>query len=172
MTGEIACPSQEFEPFLHAFLNSGDLQVRFTARPMTHKLPYYDHHNTEAGDPTNPQWETYEGDRPMHDLDRYDPHMQGYVVDSDRLYPGEVWTGIDADGKHVSNPISELRTRQVSETEAEVLTRGRITTFSHRQDCWYLTQDWSLDPLEGCRWPDECRSLREYEAPYYDDEDD
>lgn len=176
-TGEVACPSQDFESFLHAFLNSGDLQVRYTAKPRIVRLPYHDHHNTEPGDPANPQWATYESDRPMHDRYRYDARSQRYISDSSRLRPGQVWTGIDAEGHHISNPIADLQVRKVSDTEYAVdtgngFTRSRITTFTRREDCWYLTQDWSLDPFEGCFWPDQCRDMQEYEAPYFDDETD
>ena len=171
-TEEIACPSQAFEPFLHAFLNSGDLQVRYSARPTTHKLPYYDHHNTQPGDPANPQWAEYEDDRPMHDGYRYDARLDAYIWDSSRLRPGQIWTGTDADGKHVARPITELQVRKVSDTEYALDTPGRVTTFSKRADCWYLTHDWSLDAFEGCQWPDQCLAMREYEAPYFDDASD
>lgn len=169
--GEVACPSMDFEQFIRAFFNSGDLQVRFTARPVHYKVPYYDYHNTEPGDPANPQWETFERDRPMHDRYRYDAHVQAYISDSDWLYPGEVWTGVDANGQHVKNPVTELSVRKVSDTEYVVDTPGRVTTFVRREDCWYLTHDWLLDPFEGCQWPEGCRALREYEAPYYDNEE-
>lgn len=171
-SGEIACPSQDFEPFLHAFFNSGDLQTRYSATPITHKLPYHDHHNTEPGDPANPQWAVYEDDRPMHDRFRYDAQLRTYVWDSSRLRPGQIWTGLDAEGRHVSEPITELRVRKVSDTEYAIDTPGRITTFTRREDCWYLTHDWSLDPYEGCQWPDQCSNMREYEEPYFEDESD
>ena len=51
----------------------------------------------------------------------------------------------------------------MSDIEYAMETRDRITTFSKRADCWYLTHDWTLDPFEGCQWPDQCRSMREYE---------
>ncbi|WP_152540999.1 hypothetical protein [Luteimonas huabeiensis] len=168
--GGVTCPSMDFETFLHAFFNSGDLQVRYTAKPVVYKVPYHDYHNTEPGDPANPQWQTYERDRPMHDRYRYDSQLRAYVWDSTRLRAGQRWTGVDASGNHVPHPVTELQLRRLSETEWEVLTPGRITTFTRRPDCWYLTADWSLDPFEGCRWPDECRQLREYEAPYYQDD--
>lgn len=171
-TGEIACPAQAFEPFLHAFLNSGDLQVRYSAKPITHKLPYYDRHNTQPGDPANPQWAVYEDDKPIHDRYRYDAGLQTYVWDSSRLRPGQTWTGLDAEGRRVSEPITELRVRKVSDTEYAIDTPGRVTTFTKRADCWYLTHDWSLDPFDGCQWPDQCLDMREYEAPHFDDDSD
>ena len=162
--GEVACPSLDFEEFLQAFLNSGDLQVRFTARPVVYKVPYHDYHNTEPGDPTYPQWEHYESARPMHDRYRYDQQSNAYVSDSARLRPGQRWTGIDVDGRHVPRPVSELAVRQASDEQWQVVTPGRITTFTRRPDCWYATDDWTLDPFDGCRWPDECRAWREYEG--------
>lgn len=161
---EVACPSLNFEEFIQAFFNSGDLQVRFTARPVAYKVPYHDYHNTEPGDPANPQWKHYGSDRPMHDRFRYDPRLQTYVSDSSWLRPGQRWTGIDADGKHVSRPVTELTLRQESDEQWQVVTPGRITTFTRRPDCWYATGDWTLDPFEGCKWPHECRAWREYEG--------
>ena len=163
--GEAVCPSLDFEQFIRAFFNSGDLQVRYTARPVTYKVPYYEYHNTEPGDPANPQWETYERDRPMHDRFRYDSHVQAYVSDTARLVAGQIWTGIDADGRQVSNPTTELQLRRVSDEEWQVVTPGRVTTFNRRPDCWYATADWSLDPFDRCKWPEQCRAWREYEGP-------
>ena len=162
--GEVACPSLDFEEFIRAFFNSGDLQVRYTARPVRYKVPYYDYHNTEPGDPANPRWETYERDRPMHDRFRYDAQLRAYISDSSRLRAGQQWTGIGEDGKHVPHPMTELALRKVSDGEWQVVTPGRITTFSRRPDCWYATGDWSLDPFEGCKWPEECRAWREHEG--------
>lgn len=162
--GEVACPSLDFEEFIRAFFNSGDLQVRYTARPVRYKVPYYDYHNTEPGDPAHPRWETYERDRPMHDRFRYDAQLRAYISDSSRLRAGQQWTGIGEDGKHVPHPMTELALRKVSDGEWQVVTPGRITTFSRRPDCWYATGDWSLDPFEGCKWPDECRAWREHEG--------
>lgn len=168
--GEVACPSLDFEEFLQAFLNSGDLQVRFTARPVVYKVPYHDYHNAEPGDPANPQWALYESDRPMHDRYRYDHQRQAYVSDSSRLRPGQHWTGVDTDGAHVSRPITELSLRQESEEQWQVLTPGRITTFTRRPDCWYATDDWTLDAFQGCDWPHECRAWREHEGHEQDDD--
>jgi len=162
--GEVSCPSLNFEEFLQAFFNSGDLQARFTARPVVYKVPYHDYHNTEPGDPAHPQWEHYESDRPMNDRFRYDRQRKAYVSDSSRLLPGQHWTGIDADGKHVRRPVTELTLRQASDEQWQVVTPGRITTFTRRPDCWYATGDWTLDPFEGCNWPHECRAWREYEG--------
>lgn len=164
-TGEVSCPSMEFEPFVRAFFNSGNLQVRYTANPVAYKVPYYDYHNTEPGDPANPQWETYEHGRPMHDLYRYDGYRQAFVRDSSWLMPGQVWTGVGADGKPLLQPITDLQLRRMSATEWQVVTPGRIMTFSKRPDCWYVTGDWTLDPFEDCEWPDQCRAWREHEAP-------
>lgn len=163
---EVACPSQDFEEFIHAFFNSGDLQVRYTARPVVYKVPYHDYHNTEPGDPTYPQWETYERDRPMHDRYRYDSRLQTFVWDTARLQAGEQWSGVDVDGAPLDRPVIDLEIRPVSGTESEIVDRDRVMTFSRRPDCWYFTADWSLDPFDGCKWPDECRQLREYEAHY------
>lgn len=167
--GEVACPSMDFEQFIRAFFNSGDLQVRFTARPYVLKGPYYEQYNTEPGDPANPRWETVEVDRPLHGLYRYDPDAQAYVIDSSRLRPGQKWTGVDAQGQRVPNPVAELDVRKVSDMEYAIDTPERVTTFTQREDCWYLTHDWSLDPFEGCQWPEGCRARREYEAPYYEE---
>lgn len=169
---EPACPSEDFEEFIRAFFNSGDLQVRFTARPYEVKGPYYEQHNTEPGDPANPQWETVDQDHPLHDLYRYDAHRSVYVSDSAWLRAGEQWTGVDPEGKPLLRPVTEVQIRQVSPRQHAVDTPGRITTFTWRGDCWYLTQDWTLDPFEGCRWPDECRRLLEYEGQYYRDDED
>lgn len=168
--GEVSCPSLDFDEFIRAFFNSGDLQVRFTAKPVHYKVPYYDYHNTEPGDPANPQWETFERDTPMHDWYRYDPYLQTYILDSSRLRSGQRWTGVDAQGQHVSNPIAPLSIRAVSDTGYAIETPGRVTTFTRLKDCWYVTNDWTLDPFEGCVWPDGCRAQREYEAPYYEDD--
>jgi hypothetical protein len=169
---EPTCPSEDFEEFIRAFFNSGDLQVRFTARPYEVKGPYYEQHNTEPGDPANPQWETVDQDHPLHDLYRYDAHRSVYVSDSAWLRAGEQWTGVDTEGKPLLRPVTEVQIRQVSPRQHAVDTPGRITTFTWRGDCWYLTQDWTLDPFEGCRWPDECRRLLEYEGQYYRDDED
>ena len=169
---EPTCPSEDFEEFIRAFFNSGDLQVRFTARPYEVKGPYYEQHNTEPGDPANPQWETVDQDHPLHDLYRYDAHRSVYVSDSAWLRAGEQWTGVDPEGKPLLRPVTEVQIRQVSPRQHAVDTPGRITTFTWRGDCWYLTQDWTLDPFEGCRWPDECRRLLEYEGQYYRDDED
>lgn len=166
--GPVTCPSQQFEEFFHAFLNNGDLQVAYTAKPYVLKGPYYLKHNTEPGDPANPQWATVEIDQPMHDRYRYDAQRQLYVSDS-WLLPGQKWTGIDAFGRSTDNSPTQLEIRQVSQTEYAMHTRDRITTFSKRADCWYLTHDWTLDPFEGCQWPEQCRSMLEYEG---DDEAD
>ena len=162
--GEVACPSHDFEEFLQAFFNSGDLQVRFTARPVAYKVPYYGYHNTEPGDPAHPQWEHYESEQPMHDRYRYDIRRQAFVWDTEKLAPGIRWTGLDADGTPVERPVIELQIRQISDGVAEVTDRDRIMIFSRRPECWYFTADWSLDPFEGCVWPDACRQRREYEA--------
>lgn len=167
-----ACPSPDFDEFIRAFFNSGDLQVRFTGKPVFYQVPYYEYHNTEPGDPANPQWEAFERDRPVHDLYRYEARRGVFVSDSAWLRAGEKWTGVDEDGSPVVRPITELQVRKVSATEYAVDTPGRITTFTRREDCWYLTRDWTLDPFEGCRWPDECRRLLEYEAPYDEDDED
>lgn len=164
-TGEVSCPSMEFEAFIRAFFNSGSLQVRYTANPVVYRVPYYDYHNTEPGDPANPQWETYEHGRPMHDLYRYDGYRQAFVRDSSWLVPGQVWTGVDAEKKPLLQPITDLQLRRMSETQWQVVTPGRIMTFSKRPDCWYVTGDWSLDPFEGCEWPEQCRAWREHEEP-------
>lgn len=162
--GPVTCPSQNFEEFFHAFLNNGDLQVAYTAKPYVLKGPYYLKHNTEPGDPANPQWATVEINQPIHGYYRFDARKQAYVFDSSRLLPGQQWTGIDAFGKPTDNPPTQLTIRQVSDIEYAMETRDRITTFSKRADCWYLTHDWTLDPFEGCQWPDQCRSMREYEG--------
>ena len=167
-TGEVSCPSMEFETFIRAFFNSGNLQVRYTANPVAYKVPYYDYHNTEPGDPAKPQWETYEHGRPMHDLYRYDGYRQAFVRDSSWLVPGQVWTGVDADGKPLLQPITDLQLRRMSATEWRVVTPGRIMTFSKRPGCWYVTGDWTLDPFEDCKWPEQCRAWREHEAPAAD----
>lgn len=161
--GPVTCPSQDFEEFFHAFLNNGDLQVAYTAKPYVLKGPYYLKHNTEPGDPANPQWATVEIDQPIHTRYRFDTRRQTYVSDS-RLLPGQQWTGIDAFGKPTDNPITQLSVRRISDIEYVMDTPGRITTFSKLADCWYLTHDWTLDPYEGCQWPDQCRSMREYEG--------
>ena len=166
--GPVTCPSQEFEAFFHAFLNNGDLQVAYTAKPYQSKVPYYDQYNTEPGDPRNPRWATVDETRPLHDRYRYDPRRQSYVSDT-WLLPGQQWTGIDAFGNPTDNPVTQLAVRRVSDTEYAIDTPGRITTFSKRADCWYLTHDWTLDPFEGCQWPEQCRSMLEYEG---DDEAD
>jgi len=95
-----------------------------------------------------------------------------YVSDSAWLRAGEHWTGVDPEGKPLLRPVTEVQIRQVSPRQHAVDTPGRITTFTWRGDCWYLTQDWTLDPFEGCRWPDECRRLLEYEGQYYRDDED
>lgn len=173
--GEVTCPSQEFEPFLHAFLNSGDLQARYTASPYVLKAPYHEKHNTLPGDPANPQWAIAETSRPMHNRDRYDAHSRAFRRDVHWLSPGEIWTGVDADGAPLRYPIAELQVRKVSDREYAVdtrdgFTRSRITTFTKHEDCWYLTEDWSLDPFEGCFWPHQCLAMRAYEAPHFDDD--
>ena len=161
--GPITCPSQEFEAFFQAFLNNGDLQVAYTAKPYKSKVPYYDQYNTEPGDPLNPRWATVDENRPLHDRYRYDPRRQSYVSDT-WLLPGQQWTGIDSFGNPTDNPVTQLAVRRVSDTEYAMDTPSRTTTFSKRADCWYLTHDWTLDPFEGCQWPDQCRSMREYEG--------
>src|SRR5690606_22144815 len=133
------------------------------------KVPYHDYHNTEPGDPANPQWETYVHDRPMHDRYRYDSRRRAYVWDTARLQAGELWTGVDTDGTSVARPIIDLDIRRVSDAEYEMVDRDRIMTFSRRPDCWYFTADWSLDPFDGCKWPAECRKLREHEAHHEGD---
>lgn len=157
----------EFETFLRAFANSGDLQVRYTAKPVVYTVPYYDAHNTEPGDPAHPQWETFERNKSADDRFRYDPKLGLYIHDSAWLVPGQVWTGVDADGRHIERPVVDLRIQHVSEDVAQVLLPNQVITFERRADCWYLTANRSLDPFEGCGWPDECRRQREYEAPYY-----
>src|SRR5690606_28031557 len=131
------------------FFNSGDLQDRYTARPVAYKVPYHDYHNTEPGDPANPQWETYVHDRPMHDRYRYDHQLRSFVRDTDSLEPGELWTGVDADGNHVSNTLTDLQLRCVADTEWEVVTPDRVMFFTRRPYCWYVTGDLSLDSFEG-----------------------
>lgn len=168
--GEVRCPSLDFDEFIRAFFNSGDLQVRFTAKPYELKGPYYEQYNTEPGDPANPQWAVVEVEQPLHSLYRYDSRLHAYILDTSRLRPGQQWTGLDADEKHIPNPVAELRIRKVSDTESAIDTPGRITTFTRREDCWYLTHDWTLDPAEGCDWPEGCRAWREYEAPYHEEE--
>lgn len=162
--GPVTCPSQQFEEFFHAFLNNGDLQVAFTAKPYVLKGPYYLQHNTEPGDPANPQWDYEEVGQPIHGYHRFNARQQVYVFDSSRLRPGQQWTGMDADGRQIDYPTTQVITRSISDAEYVMETPGRITTFSKRSDCWYLTHDWTLDPFEGCQWPDQCRSLREYEG--------
>lgn len=161
--GPVTCPSQDFEEFFHAFLNNGDLQVAYTAKPYVLKGPYYLKHNTEPGDPANPQWATVEIDQPMHDRYRFDSRRQAYVSDT-WLLPGQQWTGIDAFGKPTDNPVTQLAIRRVSDEEYAIDTPDRVTTFTKRTGCWYLTHDWTLDAFEGCQWPDQCRSMREYEG--------
>ncbi|WP_152980592.1 hypothetical protein [Stenotrophomonas ginsengisoli] len=167
----VTCPSQQFEEFFHAFLNNGDLQVAYTAKPYVLKGPYYLQHNTEPGDPANPQWETVEIYTPIHGYQRYNERQTSYVSDSTRLLPGQQWTGVDAFGRSTDNPPTQLEIRQVSQAEYAMHTRDRMTTFSKRADCWYLRHDWTLDPFEGCQWPDQCRSMREYEGGFMDELD-
>jgi len=167
-TGEVSCPSMEFETFLRAFANSGDMQLRYTARPVVYTVPYHDAHNTEPGDPAHPRWETVERNKPADDRFRYDSKLGTYIYDSSWLVPGQIWTGVDSEGRHVARPVVDLRIRDVSAGVAQVLLPNQVITFERRADCWYLTKDWSLDPFEGCDWPDQCRSQREYEAPYYE----
>ena len=161
--GPVSCPSQHFEEFFHAFLNNGDLQVAYTARPYILKGPYHLQYNTEPGDPANPQWETIDVHDPIHGYYRFNERQASYVSDISRLLPGQQWTGIDAYGKSTDSPVTQLEIRQVSPTEYAMHTPDRVTTFSKRADCWYLTHDWTLDPFEGCVWPEQCRGMREHE---------
>lgn len=97
---------------------------------------------------------------------RYDEKQNKFVRDERDLKPGQVWKGLGSDGKQGWFPVVEqFQVQQISPTRYDVKYNGNaVDTYELRADCWYFVQHWALEPIVDCKWPDECKQLREYEA--------
>lgn len=162
-----ACPSQQFDTFLKAFVNSADLQDAFSSHPVRHKYPYYWKHNTQPGDPAYPTWVVDEEPGPVRVKYRYDAASDRFVWSGKKLKAGQRWTSIQADETDVSYAVlADFRLRRVSDVRYEVeYDEGDIDTYELISGCWRFVQRWEREAIVDCKWPDECRSQREFEAP-------
>jgi len=162
----VVCPSQNFELFLQAYVNSAELQVNYTAESAKHKYPYYWKHNTEPGNPAHPKW-VDEEDRDVGRVKyRYDPESKKFIWVGKRLKDGQRWISIKTDEKPVSfAQLSDFEIRRVSAEQYDVeYDKGDVDTYELKSGCWHFTQHWELESIVDCKWPDECRKQREYEA--------
>lgn len=162
-----ACPSQQFDAFLKAFVNSADLQDAFSSRPVRHKYPYYWKHNTQPGDPAHPKWVVDDEPGPARVKYRYDAASDRFIWSGKKLKAGQRWTSIQADETDVSYAaLADFRIRRVSGVRYEVeYDEGDIDTYELISGCWRFAQRWEREAIVECKWPDECRSQREFEAP-------
>ncbi|MGO1072016.1 hypothetical protein [Lysobacter sp. CA199] len=161
------CPSKNFSGFLKVFANRLDVQDAFTLRPIKVKSPYYWKHNTEPGDPRYPKWITQESKVVMPSINyRYDELSKKYVWDDKELKVGEVWSIQDGDrGKRRVSPLPYFKVRRVSSARYEVdYIRSGTDSYVMKAGCWHLEEQWEREEIVNCKWPDECRRLREYEA--------
>lgn len=163
----VACPSTDFKEFLKAFANRGAVQSAYTSWPYKAKFPYYWEHNTPPGDPKFPRWHVEErGDVPGVKY-RYDATRDVYVYDAEVLAASERWTK-PRDSRHERPPppLAAFKIKRVSATRYDVVVDASVTdSFEKKSDCWYFAQHWESEPLALCKWPDECRRIREHEGP-------
>ncbi|MBN7136335.1 hypothetical protein A7A76_16455 [Lysobacter enzymogenes] len=164
---EPACPSQQFDTFLKAFANSADLQDAFSSHPVRHKYPYYWKHNTQPGDPAHPKWVVDDEPGAARVKYRYDAASDRFIWSGKKLKAGQRWTSIQADETDVSYAaLADFRIRRVSGVRYEVeYDEGDIDTYELISGCWRFAQRWEREAIVECKWPDECRSQREFEAP-------
>lgn len=162
-----ACPSQQFDTFLKAFANNADLQDAFSSRPVRHKYPYYWKHNTQPGDPAHPKWVVDDEPGPARVKYRYDAASDRFIWSGKKLKAGQRWTSIQADETDVSYAaLADFRIRRVSGVRYEVeYDEGDTDTYELISGCWRFVQRWEREAIVECKWPDECRSQREFEAP-------
>lgn len=163
----VACPSVDFEKFLRAFANDANLQDAFSSKPVKHKYPYYWKHNSQPGDPANPKWAIDDEPGPARVKYRYDTATDKFVWVGKKLKQGQRWTSIDIDETPTSYaPLRDFRIRRVSDAQYDVrYDKGGVDTYEFKSGCWYFSQHWELESIVDCKWPDECRKQREYEAP-------
>jgi hypothetical protein len=162
-----ACPSQQFDAFLKAFVNSADLQDAFSSRPVHHKYPYYWKHNTQPGDPAHPKWVVDDEPGPARVKYRYDAAGDRFIWSGKKLKAGQRWTSIQADETDVSYAaLADFSIRRVSDVRYEVeYDEGDIDTYELISGCWRFAQRWEREAIVECKWPDECRRQREFEMP-------
>lgn len=163
----VACPSTDFKEFLKAYANRGAVQSAYSLWPYKAKFPYYWEHNTQPGDPKFPRWQVEErGDVPSVKY-RYDAARDVYVYDTQVLAASERWTKPrDTQHKRPPPPLAGFKIKRVSATRYDVVIDGGVTdSFEKKSDCWYFAQHWESEPLAFCKWPHECRKLREHKGP-------
>ncbi|QWP78390.1 hypothetical protein J5226_08365 [Lysobacter sp. K5869] len=162
-----ACPSQRFDAFLKAFANSADLQVAFSLHPVRHKYPYYWKHNTPPGDPAHPKWVVDEEAGPARVKYRYDAASDRFVWSGKTLRAGQRWLSLQANETDVSYAaLPDFRIRRVSDTQYDVeYDQSDVDTYELSSGCWHFAQRWEREAIVECKWPEECRRQREYEAP-------
>ncbi|MGO4775178.1 hypothetical protein AB4084_06630 [Lysobacter sp. 2RAB21] len=163
----VACPSADFKGFLKAFANDANLQDAFSSKPVKHKYPYYWKHNSQPGDPANPKWVIDDEPGPARVRYRYDAATDKFVWVGKKLKQGQHWTSIDIDEKPTSYAqLRNFRIHRVSDAQYDVeYDKGGIDTYELKSGCWHFSQHWELESIVDCKWPDECRKQREYEAP-------
>lgn len=162
-----ACPSKQFDAFLKAFTNSADLQDAFSLRPIRHKYPYYWKHNTQPGDPAHPKWVVDEEADPARVKYRYDAASERFVWSGKKLRTGQRWVSLKASETDVSYAaLPDFRIQRVSDAQYDVeYDKGDVDTYELSSGCWYFAQRWEREAIVECKWPEECRRQREYEAP-------
>lgn len=162
-----ACPSREFNAFLKVYANRLDMQDAFTLRPIKVKSPYYWKHNTEPGDPRYPKWITQESKVAMPNIRyRYDDAAKKFVWDDKPLKADELWSGRETGGsKRRVSPLPYFKVRRVSAARYEVdYIRSGTDSYVMKDGCWRLEEHWEREEIVNCKWPAECRRLREHEG--------
>lgn len=167
VTAAIACPSADFKEFLKAFANDANLQDAFSSTPIKHKYPYYWKHNSQPGDPAKPKWVIDDEPGPARVKYRYEAATDKFVWVGKKLKHGQRWSNIDIDETPTSYaPLRDFRIRRVSDAQYDVeYDKGVVDTYRLNSGCWHFSQHWELESIVDCKWPDECRKQREYEAP-------
>ncbi|MBT2745552.1 MULTISPECIES: hypothetical protein [unclassified Lysobacter] len=162
----VTCPSADFKEFIKQFANDANLQDAFSSKPVKHKYPYYWKHNSQPGDPANPKWVIDDEPGPARVKYRYDAATDKFVWVSKKLRQGQRWTSIDIDEKPTSYAqLRNFRIHRVSDAQYDVeYDKSDIDTYKLNSGCWYFSQRWEQESIVDCKWPDECRKQREYEA--------
>ncbi|MGH8082835.1 MAG: hypothetical protein ACREP7_19815 [Lysobacter sp.] len=155
-----ACPSGDFNVFLKAFANRGDVQLAYTAQPYRVKRPYYWTHQTEAGDPKYPRWDIQKRHGAASVNYRFDSETQAYVFDSAMLAADEDWQRPEQAALKPRR-ISGFKTKRISSARFEVTDGGFVDSYIKKSGCWYFEQSWAFEPLAFCKWPDQCKRWRE-----------
>jgi hypothetical protein len=162
----VACPSLNFEIFLRAFANSAEIQSAYSSTSSRRKYPYYWKHNTEPGDPMHPKWAADEDPSVGRVKYRYDPKSKRFIWVGKSLKNGQHWRSVRADEKPVSfAQLPDFEIRRISNAQYDVhYGEGEVDTYELEAGCWRFSQHLDFEKIVFCRWPDQCRSCREWEG--------